>query len=271
MQKRLLKQIFIGLIYLAILAGIVAVIFFSLYQKPTCQDGILNQGEISVDCGGPCPLCEFQTIKDLQEKGLSFFEVSDRVYDVVVSLKNPNPNYGSGEFAYNLYFYDVADRLITKKQGRAFILPNQEKYIILSNIKTIEAVSRIDFKVDKIEWEKLDGFGGTNLFIRAKRFEADSQDLGMSRAIGIIKNSSPYDWASVGVNVLLFSENKKVIGVGSTQINSLLSGEEREFIVTWFNKLPEPVFDTTMVAETNVFADQNFVRNYKSGEQFQSF
>ena len=24
---------------------------------PNCQDGILNQGEIETDCGGPCPAC----------------------------------------------------------------------------------------------------------------------------------------------------------------------------------------------------------------------
>lgn len=24
---------------------------------PTCTDGIRNQGEASVDCGGPCPAC----------------------------------------------------------------------------------------------------------------------------------------------------------------------------------------------------------------------
>lgn len=25
---------------------------------PTCTDGVLNQGEINIDCGGPCPSCE---------------------------------------------------------------------------------------------------------------------------------------------------------------------------------------------------------------------
>ena len=24
----------------------------------TCDDGIMNQGETDIDCGGPCPLCQ---------------------------------------------------------------------------------------------------------------------------------------------------------------------------------------------------------------------
>ncbi|MFH1319395.1 MAG: PKD domain-containing protein, partial [Bacteroidota bacterium] len=31
---------------------------------PTCSDGILNQGELGVDCGGPCPACPVPNVQD---------------------------------------------------------------------------------------------------------------------------------------------------------------------------------------------------------------
>jgi len=32
----------------------------TIIQYPTCSDGIQNQGEEGVDCGGPCPPCKIE-------------------------------------------------------------------------------------------------------------------------------------------------------------------------------------------------------------------
>lgn len=37
--------------------------------KPTCFDGIKNQGEDEVDCGGPCPPCEWSDVNYLRKIG----------------------------------------------------------------------------------------------------------------------------------------------------------------------------------------------------------
>ena len=33
-------------------------LFFLNQNKETCSDGIQNQGETGIDCGGPCPKCD---------------------------------------------------------------------------------------------------------------------------------------------------------------------------------------------------------------------
>ena len=47
---------------LFILISIISVILYlALNKKPTCFDGIQNQGEVGVDCGGSCViLCRVQ-------------------------------------------------------------------------------------------------------------------------------------------------------------------------------------------------------------------
>lgn len=271
MQKRTVKQITIGLIYLAILAAIGFLVFVIVYEKPTCFDDIQNQGETAVDCGGPCPACEFETIKELDVQWVKFFETESNVYDLAALADNPNPNYGSENLVYEFTLYNTTNRVIARKQGKTFVLPNQKKYFIEPRVKTLEKVSRVEITFKEIEWQKLENFEGAGLFIRNKKFESNGSALGKAQAKGVVKNTSPYDWGQILVKVILFSEKREIMGVGSTEIYSLLSGEEREFTVTWFNELPGAVFDTEMVAETNIFADENFMRNYQGGEQFQEF
>ena len=271
MEKRNLKQGFIIFVYLLVLAGIVWWIYAAVRQEPTCQDGLQNQGEVGVDCGGPCSLCEFQTIKNLETQMVKFVPAGNLVYGAVALLQNPNPNYGAGEFGYRFSLYDQNGRALSQKDGRTFVLPNQKKYIIEPKIKTVEKVASIDFSFSAPDWQKIDNFSGAGLLIRGKRFESQNSELGTAKALGIVKNSSPYDWAQVQINILLFAQSREIIGLGKTQVNSLLSGEEREFIATWFSDFSQPVFDTEMVAETNVFADDNFMRNFGGGEKFQEF
>jgi hypothetical protein len=46
--------------------------FFSCKQKPDCSDGIHNQGETLIDCGGPCAACAtcFDGIQNQGETGI---------------------------------------------------------------------------------------------------------------------------------------------------------------------------------------------------------
>ena len=52
------KRINIILFYLLLLALFFGFIYFMTRPEMTCTDGIKNQGEEGIDCGGPCPICE---------------------------------------------------------------------------------------------------------------------------------------------------------------------------------------------------------------------
>ena len=47
---------------------------------PTCDDGIQNQGETGIDCGGPCPVCKEIKVPEVSEK------VSFKIKDLFLKL-----------------------------------------------------------------------------------------------------------------------------------------------------------------------------------------
>ena len=273
MEKRTFKQAVISSILFIFIALVALATYLTVHENPSCSDGILNQGEVAADCGGPCPPCEFQTIKPLKNDWAKFFLIENKVYDAIALVENENPNYGLGEISYTFSFYDAANRLVGKREGKTFVLPNQKKYITEARISVVAEATKIELNLGKTDWKKLTEFQGAGLLIRNKRFESgdSGNNLGKARALGVIKNTSPYDWARVPVTVVLFGQDRQIIGVGSTEIYSLLSGEEREFVVSWFNEFKQPVQDSEMVADTNVFSDDNFMKRYGAGEKFQEF
>ena len=49
------RRFFILLILGAVVAAFIAILSIAtLYKSPTCTDGVENQGEAGIDCGGPC-------------------------------------------------------------------------------------------------------------------------------------------------------------------------------------------------------------------------
>ena len=76
-------------------AGLVFVTFASCdkkeqLQEPNCTDNVLNNGETSVDCGGPCAPCpEFQNPL--------FFGVFD---GQIINFSNVSVNYGDTVFIH---------------------------------------------------------------------------------------------------------------------------------------------------------------------------
>jgi len=272
MQKRTFKQLKIGGICLLIIVSLAGGIFALSSEEETCADGLQNQGEAGVDCGGPCSLCEFQTIRELQIKETKFFPTGQNLYDTLAVVENPNPNYGLERLAYTFVLKNAQGEVLAKKEGDTFILPNQKKYIVEANLKTFAEAKSVEIIFAKTDWKKLEGFDGAGLFISNKRFENTSESgLGAARAIGVVKNSSPYDWNRVFVETILYGQNRQIIGAGKTEVHSLLSGQEREFTIIWPDTPFGQVFDTEMVGETNVFAEENFLRRFSGQEKFQEF
>ncbi|HHQ45138.1 MAG TPA: hypothetical protein ENN13_03270 [Candidatus Altiarchaeales archaeon] len=73
---------------------IAAILFFLITGfvvytgRPTCSDGIMNQGEEGVDCGGPCPPCIIDPLKECES--LSEPDRGECGYNKAVSAVDEN-------------------------------------------------------------------------------------------------------------------------------------------------------------------------------------
>ena len=124
---RLFKQFLYGFLYLAIFSSLVWLVYSLEFKPaPTCFDEKKNQEETGIDCGSPCISCEVKSLKPLSVGSAEFFG-DDRVFSAVAEVRNPNADYGTKYFEYEISFFDSSEKLLSSKKGSDFIYPGEIK------------------------------------------------------------------------------------------------------------------------------------------------
>lgn len=269
MDKNTRKRLIIGLVYLIFFLAV----FWSLYvffrPKPNCTDGIRNQTETEIDCGGVClKKCEKNVAQELIAGETGVVESSTvGEYDFYGLVANPNNVYGSKAFSYEMKFKDENGLILAQKQGASFILPGDKKYIIENNIKLDKLPTSIDFSVFDSQWIELDEFyEKPDLKVVNKNYAEIGSGVGFSQAAGLLQNRSPFDFALIRIKVILRDAGGKIIALNATEMRTVNSGEDRDYRVSWPSRFPGEVSSVENQIEVNVFDSDAFVKKYfKSG------
>lgn len=271
-NRRAFKQIIIALVFFLILCGVGFLIYYYVQPEPSCFDNIQNQEEKEVDCGGPCIPCELMHIKDIEVLWTEKILAQENLYDLVAQIKNPNQNYGSGDLSYKFEFYDSSNNLLGECSGSSFILPNQTKYLIHSKVNSSGQIAQIKFSLSKVEWEKLEDYQPPKLVIQQKEYRLLEDDQpGISQARAVLVNKTNFDFEEIDIDILLFGSYRQLLGLNTTEIRTLLAGQERDFIATWFKEIGEQVSFVEIEAETNIFDLDNYLPATGRQEKFQEY
>jgi hypothetical protein len=134
-QRRKATYIFsILFIFVVIFAVVFLFIFFN--KKPTCSDGIKNQNETGIDCGGPCDiLCRAEYNIPVVVWGPRWAKVfSNGTYNFLTYLQNTNIGVGAYNVPYNMKVYDKDGILLYQKNGLTDIPSNSNFVIFEDNI-----------------------------------------------------------------------------------------------------------------------------------------
>ncbi|OGZ35853.1 MAG: hypothetical protein A3A94_01735 [Candidatus Portnoybacteria bacterium RIFCSPLOWO2_01_FULL_43_11] len=269
---RIIKQLIILLIFLSILSGIGFLIYWFNRPLPTCSDGIQNQEEEGVDCGGPCQSCEISALKPLEVSETRALRVKDNFYDLAARIKNPNQNYGSGRIVYHFKLYDSNNNLINEREGADYILPNQNKYLIVSKVESPRPIEKIELLFDQFEWQKLQDYQPPQLVVTRKEYSPSKPDEpGFSRATGLVINKTNFDFERIDVDILLLNSNRQIVGLNTTEIQTLLSNQERHFIAAWFEPIEDNIVSMEVEVETNLFDSDNYMKRHGAPEDFKDY
>lgn len=269
---RIIKRLFIILIYLVILALLVLLVYSLVKSKPTCFDGEKNQGEERIDCGGPCRKCEDDNqIQALTINGEAFVFGGPGKYDVVAKVFNPNSDYGSPKFSYELILKDSTGSEIARRTDTGFILPVETKYIIETGLETEKAPSDIEINITDVQWEEFIDYEKPKLNIYNKRYDKISSGTGYGEAFGLLRNESPFDFNLIEINVILKDSSGNPIALNSTDMRTVGANEERDFRLVWPSSFPGEVQGVEMEAEADIFSNDNFIRKYLPGGRFQNY
>jgi hypothetical protein len=90
MSERFFKQIVFSILTVVVIFFIGLITFQIVRPKPSCFDGIKNNTETGIDCGGKCQSCEIQTLTKLEYTGEAYSFLQKDKYFVYSKVTNLN-------------------------------------------------------------------------------------------------------------------------------------------------------------------------------------
>ncbi|HSA08709.1 MAG TPA: FxLYD domain-containing protein [Candidatus Moranbacteria bacterium] len=254
-----LKRMIVIIVYLIIFSTIALVIYLIKSPDPSCSDGKQNQAEKGIDCGGPCSPCSvISEAKDLIVQETVFLSEENNLHDVVAKIDNPNDVIGAEFFNYTFTLKDGNGTVIATSEGSSFILPADNKYIAKIGIKTSDGSipASVEFSVSNVQWSLLKDTAKPQIGVYGKKFENDPAGIG-SRVEGILRNESIYDLKKIEVVIVLRNENNRVVGINTTQRDSIRAKEQQSFQITWPTSILDNVQKIEVDPQINVFDSKN--------------
>ncbi len=216
-----------------LLSGAVAALVLMLNQAPSCQDGKLNQGELEVDCGGPCSAVCPQETKPLTILWSRTFKVTEGKYDLAAMVENPNDSIVASQARYSFKVYDGQNLLLLERQGTVSVNPRQRTVIFIPNVLVGQKIPSRGFTefISGPDWVRLkDDFIPPELLVIAKNLEAAADSPRLS---AIVRNNSVLKLSNVFFYALVADEKRNVIAVSSTVVPQFAPGETKTLFFTW--------------------------------------
>jgi len=228
-MPRVLKQILYGLLYLSILA-IVAWLFW--ISRPadvlTCTDGLQNQNETGVDCGGPCEDCELRDLR-LVIGGVDMVGVGGKT-SFVVKVENSSRNFGVSKAPYQFDITTNEGNSLGKIEGQLNIGVREEKYIAAVGFDApLEEVGEVTFSIGDFEFVPEAELTDYDVEIKNIVTTFPEQTI---KTRGTITNDSGFVMSEVVLTALFYSEDGKLANIGSANISNLQAFETRDFLIS---------------------------------------
>ena len=246
MTNRVVKQVLYGSFFTTFILGFSLLIYaVFIMPKPTCFDGIRNQNETDVDCGGKCLACEV--------KELDLIVTDKRIIPVsaigkttfFVRIVDPSVDFWVENFEYALRVYNSLGVVIKEYRGNSIVPPGGERVIV----QTAEdfdpsEVKKIDFDILDERWNSIDEYGDPG--IRVNNIQTVMQGKKIITT-GTVKNNSA-DLVPILKIVALYKDEKgNITNVSSTVVDNLAGFSTRNFQVVLLPGNENIVFNKTDV------------------------
>lgn len=245
------------LLYIALIAGVfIVLVAYPLYsflnKPPSCSDGILNQDEAGVDCGGSCEfLCAFEAVNPTILWSQSL-EVESGLYDAVASIENPNVSAGIRSIKYSFKLYDDNGILIAERLGSTFINPQERLTVFEGGIETGRRIPvRTFFEfLTAPHWVEI-GLKHPTLLIQNQVF---SDDGVRPRLRAEIVNNSLDAVDRIIITALIFDEQSNVIAASKTEVDRLLPQSSKAISFIWPQQLVDEPTRIEIMPRVNIIA-----------------
>jgi hypothetical protein len=240
-RRRFVILLIIGAVVVAFLTTVGVATF---YDAPSCSDGKQNQGEIGVDCSGPCSsICtsEAQSPTVLFTKAIP--NGAGRV-DVIARVENKNADAAAKNVPYIVTLYGADQSLIQEISGNVDLPPGTSVPVFIPGISSgkqtnVRAFLEIDSSSPRWFYMTSDprimpAVSNTKLggIASAPRIEA------------VLTNPSIFTLTNTKVIVLVRNDKGDVIAASSTIIPAIPAQGKMTATFTWnvaFQNMPASI------------------------------
>lgn len=214
-------------------------VFFVTYKAPSCTDGLKNQGEQGIDCGGPCSLLCKANALDLIIHWQRAFKVKEGIYNVLAYIENPNLDSGVRDIPYTFKLYDEENLVIFEKRGHTFVPPKKVFGIFESNINTGTRVpARTFFEFPAVPvWTK--DISPEVPLTFSNEILSGNDDK--PRLTAVLENPGLNPVYNIEVVAVIYDLKNNALASSRTIVDSVVKGGSTPLVFTW----PEPFASQT--------------------------
>jgi hypothetical protein len=242
MRWAIKRQLLYALGVLVILAILAVGLWYSFfYHKPTCADGIKNQNEEGIDCGGLCALlCQGPRISALWSRSVV---VAPGVYHAVALVRNPEVSSGTASLPYTFQLFDDKNILVAQREGTMFLNPGEVAPVFEANIITGNRIPvRTFVSFGSATWVRMEAKKDP---VSISSRELDEQALSLTAHV---VNTTALPVEAIALTALLYDKDDVLVAASKTKIRALPARGETDAIFTWQQPFPGPIVRTEIVA-----------------------
>lgn len=248
--------------------------YYWLRPTQTCTDGIENQDEEGIDCGGVCRIaCVVPVVGNpLTVPEVAFVADGTGKYDVIARVTNPNQLIGADPFSYAFILVDANGNELTRETGSAWILPHETKTILAIGLPSMVTPAKVLFEIQDVAWQELTEYReAPKLTVYEKKFALTSSSVSYAEVSGVLVNESAFDLRKVVIRAILRDASGKPVAVNQTQMSTLSVNAREEFHIIWPKAFSGTVTQVEVEADSNVYNQENFLKRYQPNGRFQDF
>jgi hypothetical protein len=235
-MPRRAKQFVYGLFYFIILGGLATGIYFLfLKPAPSCFDNVQNEGELGIDCGGPCATsCIPSTIQQVLPLGaVHVFTPVKGHAAVLVQLENANADFAAESFNYEITIRGAdGSSTVATVNGTSFAYADETKYLVVPNESVSGTPSTADIAISNIQWLDAAQMGLVPQFAFANITSVAGTD-GYATVSGNITDRDASSFSNILVVAVFKNAAGAPIGASQTELDSISPGATQNFSVSY--------------------------------------
>jgi hypothetical protein len=230
-MNRKTKKLVYGIFWNALLAAIILVVYLVFVRSSaSCFDGVRNQNEQGVDCGGSCASCEAKNLLAIRTiRDVELFTTANGSVTLLAAVLNPNAGYVA-EFPYEFALLDASGKVLERITGTDTLFASETRFLVTGAAETpAKKVAHAALAISTPQWTPKNEFLKPNISILPGAQTVIENGAVFVR--GTLKNQSSLSAESVRVVAFLLDRSGSELFVGQALLSRLSGGNETSFVV----------------------------------------